>query len=67
MEKSPLESYIADVHKSTAFDLIVDTEKAIQKGETATALVHLGELRGLIWLMHYHIESLERSAALVSQ
>jgi len=63
MENSPLDNYIASVHKSAAFDLIVETEKAIQKGETSAALLNLGELRGLIWIMHYHIQSLERAAA----
>jgi len=61
MDNSPLGNYIAHVHSSGAFDLIVETQKAIQEGDNSTALMRLGELRGLIWIMHHLIESLNKA------
>lgn len=59
MDPSPLESYIESVHKSQALDLVRDIEKALATNDGSAALIALGELRSLIWLMHFQILTLQ--------
>lgn len=64
MNNSPLDIYVEAVHKSSALELVAATAEAIEKGSYSAAQLNLGELRGMIWLMHYRIDSLQKQLSM---
>ena len=58
-----LENYVKYVHTSACFDKILDIKKAISANDPLSALVHLGELKEQLWVLHSYIECLEGPSA----